>query len=132
MGRRKAWKDLKPEYRERLKRRGITEEMHKAGVDITPARGHGSKSKERKQARDNRDIASYKKRMVDLYHLDAEDVEANTEGIPRDELAVIAREQEAMEVDYLLGKYRKKGHPRWEKRSREMPDYMFFYHGPFG
>lgn len=40
MGKRIPWHQLKPEYRERLERKGITPEAHAAGASLRAARGH--------------------------------------------------------------------------------------------
>jgi hypothetical protein len=42
MGKRTPWLQLKPEYRERLERKGITREQHESGVSLAGARGHAN------------------------------------------------------------------------------------------
>lgn len=45
MSRRKAWEELSPAYRERLKRAGITRRAHESGVSIARASGHKEREK---------------------------------------------------------------------------------------
>lgn len=40
MARRKSWDELRPDYRERLEKKGITREAHERGDSIKAARGH--------------------------------------------------------------------------------------------
>jgi len=40
VGKRTPWAQLKADYRERLIKKGITEEMHAAGASLQTARGH--------------------------------------------------------------------------------------------
>ena len=58
MAKRKGWEALKPDYRERFIRKGITKEQYESGAPIKAARGH-SKTPERPTAYDPKKFPQY-------------------------------------------------------------------------
>lgn len=128
MARRKGWDSLSDSYRKRLTRSGITKAEYESGVDLSRARGHGSREKERFFEQ----TARFARRFAREYGR-PELTSSIRENVRR---MGITRGREYMRQAKEATKLYERGYISeaqsfWLMRDRNQPEYMYFYHGIF-
>jgi hypothetical protein len=129
---RKSWDDLSPAYRARLVRKGISEEQHRAGAQLSAARGHTSTSKENERRRAVRRIRKHSEVYAEEYGLDEDEVREQLMRLPTQQALDIITLQEASYELFMEGQIQAAG-AVWfmSPREHDVPDWIYYYHGPF-
>lgn len=119
---RQTWEQLTPVYRARLERNGITKEQHESGASLAKARGHDERQK----------LTDWVGRFARLYSLPdtAESIEEVIEEHGFAATYKAMRQQQRAEELWNKGRTGE-AHMIWLNRNRDMPEWMFFYHGYF-
>ncbi len=127
---RKGWDLLSPAYRARLERKGITEQGYAGGQSLSAARGHISATVESDRARFRRSVERFKTRLVLFYGRDEEEIEEVLDGLSRSEIEDLMSTQRDAERLYDSG-LRDEASAIYVERHRDLPDWLYFYHGAF-
>ncbi len=127
MSRRKGWDNLSNDYRERLRRKGITEALYDAGATLTPGRGHGTPAQE-KFERDTikaaREYTRFNKTIPQRQMVRQIRAMGRVKGERYMDLrSKMVRAYESGDVA--------RAKQLWEQRDMSLPAYMFYYHGVF-
>lgn len=100
---RKGWEALKPSYRERLQKKGVSQQDYESGASLAPGRGHGSKAKENERKKFLRSRDKYVKMTAKMLGRDVDEQHEHFMLYTEDEQMKIMEAQEEAYTLYCSG-----------------------------
>lgn len=108
---RKGWANLAPKYRRELERFGIDKGRYEAGAS-------------------RRQWLSFERRQENYYGRDSSEIREELRSYDPQTVIDGIRTQKQMEEYFHAGRM-EEARRLWDERDRNLPDWMFYYHGMF-